>query len=435
MIYILAPYSLKLNTTSRNRILSFYRAFKKRGLSVAIISPPLHVNIDEWYSQKGEDNLGLDVVYMPDAKTGLLRFLASKCNRRFKAYFFVLKSLLNPILTSKRFNKSGKKDVALEKLALSPQDVIISSHPSPFSLNIANRLVNDYGCKLIVDYRDPWTYGYNSVDVPQFASVVKKKMERKFENSLLEKASAVTVISEKLRAYFPEAIRQKTYVVKNGSNAFHIDPDKIQDGCDMLRFVYLGRIYNQQLQNDSFFKVIRQFIFDNNVNSQEFEMLFVGANNKKLIEVIRKNGLEAYVKVLPTVKIESAIEIGYTASAFLHLRYGDANAIYTSKHADYLALQKPILLPVSDGGALASSTKNSGGFVCDSISDFRPVLQELWGKYKGGKSFKIARSKAFLFAISREAEAEKVVQIVGGLARQDSAVRQAGVFTSLPVFV
>ena len=411
MIYILAPYSIKLNTTSRNRIISFYKALKEQNIDTAIISPSLLVSLNTWYNQEGEDYSDLNVIFLPDIKLNMIKLAATRQRRQLKVIYFILKSLVSPFLTYS--NPLTLKKSGLDSISFSSKDTIICSYPSPTSITIANTITNKYGCQLVLDYRDPWTFGYHSVDLPKFASHIRKKLERAFENSLLRRAKAITVISANLKRALPQELQFKTFVVRNGANSHYIDPDKIQPHSDKLRIVYLGTIYNQQLKDTVFFEALINFIKVNAIQREDFELIFIGPNNSKIFEVIKKNDLELYTRVVPTLNIQQALQIGYTASAFLHLRYGKANEIYTSKHADYLALQKPILLPVSDKGVLAANIlENNAGYVCRNEEECYNALLELWQKYQRGESFKIPRSKEYLYNISREAEAEKLVEII-----------------------
>src|SRR5690606_31230016 len=114
------------------------------------------------------------------------------------------------------------------------------------------------------------------------------------------------------------------------------------------------------------------------------ELVFAGsARNKRLLQLLEKYQLRDFSLVTERMNLDDTMKESYRASAFLHLKYQGRKTVYPSKHTDYLALQKAILLPQTDEGVLAASiTENEAGHVCRSFDDFYSALLTLWCKYE-----------------------------------------------------
>jgi hypothetical protein len=95
----------------------------------------------------------------------------------------------------------------------------------------------------------------------------------------------------------------------------------------------------------------------------------------------------------------------------LHLRYGKKKEVITSKQADYLAFQRPILLPMSDEGDLAESILNHhAGYVCKSKEECLIALEKVWDKFIKKENLFIPQSDEFTKSISREFIADKFAE-------------------------
>ena len=122
---------------------------------------------------------------------------------------------------------------------------------------------------------------------------------------------------------------------------------------------------------------------------------------------------------MPFAKLAPVLQ---NACAFLQLKYGSRTGIITSKQADYLALQKPILLPMTDHGDIAQSIiENKAGYVCNSKEECLAALNELWRKFQNKESFVIERPADFHYKLSREYEAQKLVAIIKELMDEQSS--------------
>lgn len=437
MIYILAPYSLEINTTSHNRILSFYRAIKQKGLAVKVIYP------GEAWDKKWFIGQVKESATLADNKDFIqiipkLNFLERLAFRSPVAE----KSWLVWLLVSKLFYFLHRRDIYYPGKSLldffgeshlAADDILIASGPA-FSLhNAAIDLAKKYQCKLMLDYRDPWTFGYPPLEGNRLFFWLSRKMERRSELEGLKLSKWISCVQESAINYFPAGFREKIRVIRNGANLSLIEAGEIVDRPPKFRIVYLGTIHQSQLKEAVFFRAIRQLINERRISPDLLELVFIGASRSHALpERIAEYQLNEYVSVTKRMSVRQAMRHAYSASVLLHLRYGNISEVLTSKQADYLALQKPIFLPVSDEGELARSIReHQAGYVCHNFEECYAALEELWEKHVRGESFRIPRSEEFLYSISREHEAEKLVRLVADALQTDPSSKKEDICTSL----
>src|SRR5690606_8137834 len=108
----------------------------------------------------------------------------------------------------------------------------------------AFKLASHLNLKLVLDYRDQWTYGYQNLQGIKSDYKLKRAILRKTEESLLKKASLITTVSKTLKSYFPSEFQHKIHVIPNGSNYEESDIREKEDKT--FNIVYTGTIYNDQ---------------------------------------------------------------------------------------------------------------------------------------------------------------------------------------------
>ncbi len=289
----------------------------------------------------------------------------------------------------------------LSFLKLNKEDTIIALG-GPFGLfNTAYKIHKCFNTKFILDYRDPWTYGYPPIDGSSIFHFIKKHTIRKRENRILEKATLIFTVSESLKKFFPDVYKSKIKVIPNGSNYKDVN---INNSPKTFDIIYLGTMYDIQINDSTFFDVLAQWI----LNKENVRLIFLGSNNSvKLKELISSHKLDKYTLI--TRRFAKDIVSSYleNASLFLHLKYGNRKDIITSKQSDYLSFRKPILLPFTDFGDLEESINtNNAGYVCNSREQIKVVLDKLYEKFLNGMIETTTYSDV---SNSRESWAKKVI--------------------------
>ncbi len=322
-------------------------------------------------------------------------------------YFFTGEEIFD---LGKEFRNFIKKT----NLTLTPADKVLVSYPSMAIHNLGFILKKKYGCKLILDYRDPGIYGYRQISENKVVSFLRKLFLKKRELKNLHQADEVTTVSDSIKALFPTEYHPKITVIKNGYFCQKANLSLIKPSNGVFKIVYLGTIYSIQLVDQTFFKALRVFIDQHNIQPHQLQLKFVGAaSSLKLAEIINHYKLDPYTLITPRLAIEKAYEELYDASLFLHLKYGDRQAIITSKQYEYLAFQKPILLPLSDDGDLKESIlKYNAGFVANSKEEIIAILAKQYHLHLKNKPQIITRTAAELYELSRTAQEKKLHNLI-----------------------
>jgi hypothetical protein len=380
VVFIL-PY-LNANTTSSNRFYSFIKAFsKKSDIQVRVLEVIYPLTKSYFSGLDIHQNLFNYETEKINPLFNSLQRLGFYFNNLGKSWGWRICQLLHLIFYQRDIFYPGniefkkKSDVGV---------IIVSGGHYSFFIS-ANQLAKETGYKLVLDYRDPWTYGYAPIDGLKFIHLLKKRICRNSEDILLNCADLITTVSKSLKDFFPKQFHFKIYITPNGSNYSIDEARSLNNKNDVFKIVYLGTIYNIQLKSELFFKAFSDFLRDK--NHTKIQLIFLGANNSKLKSIIHKYKLQE--SSLTTQRLSREVVLDYLreASVFLHLKYGDKNQVITSKHADYLIFRKPILLPENDFGDLQDAiTAYKSGFICSSYQEISDTLNMLWEKFKEGNN-------------------------------------------------
>ncbi|MFC5283699.1 hypothetical protein [Pedobacter alpinus] len=411
-IVLILPY-LNVNTTSAERFKSFIRAFE--------LNNSLNTNVITFdYGIKKSYFLGLETTpadsFSPKnyqiikVKLNLIQSLGVRfLNNDFKKLWRIFQ-LLHLIIYQKDifYPNFSLNDLNIE---LKNNDYIFTSG-SHFSLfEIAENLSKKFGLKLILDYRDPWTLGYNPIDGLSVIHYLKILISRKKEIKLLNSAFLITTVSESLKSFFPLHYQSKIKIFANGSN-FLIEEVEKQTQTKTFQIVYAGTIYREQLQDETFFESLQGFVVNKKTENIKLKFLGVG-DNKSLKKLIKKYNLKNITSYTHRLKRDEFLLQMNNTSIFLHLKYGNKKDVISSKQAEYLMFNRPILLPVSDNGDIAESIlKNKAGFVCNNQSEVLKALESIWTKFKNQENLYLNRIETYNFNISREKIAKDFVNMV-----------------------
>lgn len=313
----------------------------------------------------------------------------------------------------REFDKYKKKT----NINLTKEDIILVSFPSLAIHNLGYALKQEFGCKLILDYRDPGVFGYQQIEDNKILSFLRKRFLKRNELRNLKAADLIVTISASIRNLFPEKYRDQIEVIRNGFDFKKINFNLIKNHPYTFKLIYLGTVYNDQLEDTTFFKAIRKLIDLHVIQPQYFQVKFVGTGESlRLKEIIRHYHLEPYVQVSQKMPIEQVYTELYSAAMFFHLKYGNRKEIITTKQYEYLAFQKPILLPVNDDGDLEESIKRyQAGYICENENDIIQFLKQSIDNHFQNKPARVERTEAELYELSRQGQEEKLLKLIDKL--------------------
>lgn len=405
-IYFLLTHPKGIGTYNF-RIFSFVKKLVERNKEIYILS--FKYPFKSFY-EFGEEVLGFENLYRNlSVKYNFIQILVGFM-QTFGIHPFFQRILyaLNIIIYKKDlWYVSLSKSSYFKKRELD-YDVFVASGGPGSVLDMAYEIsIQNPKTILFLDYRDPWNLGYNLLGTSSAIHRFKSQFMRKRELKILERANHITVVSESLKNFFPKDIQLKTTVIQNGSNYNQdyilplINPKPI-----IFNLIYVGTIYNEQLEDETFFQAFS--IFKKNLgNTKEISLKFIGSKrNRKLVSILEKYNLLDVTEILDRVGSKELLPYLLNASMFLHLRYAKNSKIITTKNSDYLLFRKPILLPVSDNGDLSESIlKQKSGYICNSVESNVAVLLKEFKKNETNLSIIINLDKDLSY-LTREKLAE-----------------------------
>jgi hypothetical protein len=407
-VFLFSFWFLPDNRTAVNRVKYFKKKFIEANIDLHL------VYCEDSLPQSHQNNLFYKIPYVHFFYKFSRFLLKKQWLTLYKIiHFFYIISKKRDVYDFYRNYKAVESQMAT---IYHKNDVVITSAPPYSALNVGYYLKRKYGVNWIIDYRDPWTLGYSTLGHSNFADKLRKLIQRKEELKFLESADHIITVSDSLRRMFPERFQHKIHIIPNGANTDEMDFSKINSTPKSFSIVYAGTMHSQQLENIYFFDVVRKFISNEKIHPENFKIHFIGAaDSAELKSEINKYQLEEYVNCTSRVQLNVLYGYMYNASLFLHLKYSERDKIITSKQYDYLALQKPILLPESDNGDLEESIlNNNAGYVCNNKDQLYQTLHQEYYKFINNKDIRIHRDDHFLHQISRNYASDKLMELLYG---------------------
>lgn len=408
-------YDLRINQTSTYRYFSFLNSLNESqittiGLGIYFPFKP-HPNTDQTKNSNHHsfDNCMILEIDQLNLTQSLLYYIdKAKTSFSIKKIFLALHIILYKV------DQWFVKPSNFKNMNAKPS--IIVSGGSGGIIKTSYLLSKKYNAKLILDYRDPWNFGYNLLETNNLIHFFKRKFTLKTEIKILEYAHHITTVSESLKNFFPKKYHHKITVIENGSNFEQKDiVPQINPTPAKFSINYLGTIYNDQLFEDVFFEAFSDF-YRNIENKHQISLNFIGADkNENLKKMIKKYNLEGITNITKRVNKEDLMPYLTDASIFLQLRFKGRSEIITSKITDYLMFRKPILLPVTDEGDIAEAIrKYNAGYVCNGAKETLNALYSEYTKFLNKKDCRINMDKD-LSQISRTEVSKKLIDIINNL--------------------
>lgn len=409
---LILSYDFRLNQTFVWRYLSFIKKLHHKGYSV------IGVGLNFFYQPHPlvplEKSIQLDLKQITIVDVKYMNWLQKVLSFLDRKHFpFSLKKIFLALhIVFYKVDQWYVEQKNLKHLAQNPS-IIISGGQGGI-IKSAYLLSKKTHAKLIVDYRDPWNFGYHLLETSPLIYRFKRKFTLKTELQILDYAHHITTVSESLKSFFPEKYQHKITVIENGSNfEQHEIIDLINPTPSTFNITYLGTIYNDQLADETFFQALREFYYSKSeIDSSKIQLKFIGSDkNEKLKSLIKKYNLSNITTITKRLNQEDLLTHLVNASLFLQLRFKRRSKIITSKIADYLMFRKPILIPVSDEGDIAERIKKyDAGYVCSNDAEVINALENEYQKFLNKQDITL-RKEDFSW-LSRSEISNKLIDVI-----------------------
>lgn len=269
-------------------------------------------------------------------------------------------------------------------------EAIITTGP-PHSVHLIGlKLKKKFGLPLIADFRDPWTNIFYNKFFPRTKRT--KIKDKKLEDSVLENADLVTVVSNGLSEEFKDRAK-KIEVVYNGFDPADI-PETILEKTEIFRLSYIGNFKpNQNIK--SFWEVISELKNEIPDFSTNFRINLTGNLNSGLFEFIEKYDLKDIVETNSYVAHSDAVKLMVNSGLLLFIIPNtDSNhLIITGKLFEYIASGSPVLSIGPIDGNASEILRDSGRDEMIGYSEKDKIKEQIKKYYSlwldnSGKLFK-----------------------------------------------
>ncbi|RNB56991.1 glycosyltransferase [Brevibacillus gelatini] len=238
--------------------------------------------------------------------------------------------------------KLGREIMRREKI-----DVIFSTSGPVTNHLIAEKLADEFGCKWVADFRDPWTQNMHTSGIAW-----REQLEERMEARVMAKADAITTVTATFAKNFREKHQERIKRLELIYNGFdqadfqELVPSHAAPG--KFHAVYAGILY-QKRNPRLLLRAIRELIDEGQVDRQDVLLSFAGvfdypgySENRDCVEAL---GLADIVRVLGNLPHKEALGLMKAADALLLIGdvSADAGAYIPGKLYEYMGIGNPIL--------------------------------------------------------------------------------------------
>ncbi|MCD4680879.1 MAG: glycosyltransferase family 4 protein [Bacteroidales bacterium] len=249
-------------------------------------------------------------------------------------------------------------------LAKNPVNAIVSTGP-PHSMHmIALGIKKKLSIPWLADFRDPWTNidFYHELKLTSWADSIHKRME----NKVLRLADKVVSVSWNWASDFEKITKRKIDVVTNGFDESDFE-NLNKNLSEKFSIVHIGAM-NKDRNPINLWKVLSSLIENKPGLKNDIEILLIGKNDFSVLESIKENNLESYLKTINYLPHNEVVD--YTSNAQLLLlalnNTPNVMGIIPGKIFEYLASKRPILcLGSVNGDSARIIMKTQSGKVVD----------------------------------------------------------------------
>ncbi|MFC1872239.1 glycosyltransferase [Chloroflexota bacterium] len=252
-------------------------------------------------------------------------------------------------------------------------DVIYSSFGPSVSHFVASVLQRKTGIPWIAEFRDPWSFNVLVRKVRPF-----NFFERKLEEWTIKHCNLIVTISKILADRLEKLHSKEVVVIPNGFD----DEDYLENIQLTHKFTitYTGHVYHGKGAPNPFFEAVAELMQEGMISSENFEIRFLGSNNKQTIfNLTEKYNLSKVVDFRGFVSLKESIKMQKESTVLLLLSwYGpDGAGVLPSKLFEYMGAKRPILALAFRNGETDNLLQQSGcGVVANEIEEIKDILKK-----------------------------------------------------------
>jgi hypothetical protein len=396
------------NTSSIQRVVSFYRQLKHKGWDVVVLTADTRIYINK---SENINYFGIDWNDVHRAK-------AFDASRDFSIKGKHLSYLSLPDKFSSWIPYAyilGKKLIAKHQ-----PDIIWSTSPGPSANLIAHLLKKKSGIPWVADYRDPLLYLHDP------AGGIIDFVHKKIDSKVVKNANLITfatqAVADKYSSYYKNEKSIKCEVINNGfeESNFEILEDNItqinsEHTDKKFTLYYAGALYASGRDPSLIFEAISKLKQQNVISEDNFQLVFQGSGDgAEFSELLIKLNIEKLIHYLSPIPFMDALEAMIKADALLVIQDERFNLQIPGKIYEYLRTYRPIIAKTPINSATGQLCQlYDGCTICNDITEMTAALKSVFTK---GRQQKEIRN---LNSLTRAHGANKLVEIFDSITKDN----------------
>jgi glycosyltransferase involved in cell wall biosynthesis len=308
---------------------------------------------------------------------------------------------------------------ALKIIEEEQADLLVTTGP-PHSTHLTGlRLKENTGIRWLADFRDPWTNVYYNDMLPRTART--RRIDRNYENAVLGKADALTVVSPGMKDEFSDR-NTNIHVVMNGFDLADMYGKVMGSGPEsdgLFRLTYTGNFKPNQ-HVPALWEGICELLGDDAGFAKDFSLRFVGNVDSSVPEYFASQGISSNLEIVDYVPHAEVTRIMSSSSLLLFVipQARNNELIITGKLFEYLASGRPVIPVGPPGGDAAAILRETSRDEMISYSDktgFKELLMRYYKEWKNSGGELPSLDSSMLEKYTRKSSAEKMAGIMHDL--------------------
>ncbi len=282
-----------------------------------------------------------------------------------------------------------------------PVDMVISTGP-PHSMHlIAMPLAAHFRITWLADFRDPWTNidFYKDLKLSGWADA----RHRRLEKEVLQRADAVTVISESMASDFYRIMPRKYEVITNGFDPGDIDQNIPVIHDSKFSIAHIGTLVSTR-NPISLWQALKELLVEENGLANDLEIKLVGKVDFQVTSSLEEYGLSQFVRRIDYMPHDEVVKCQRQSQVLLLIINNTPNArmILTGKFFEYLAAMRPILCLGPDDGDAARILHDTNAGLLSGFGDTATMKRNILKFYENYKTGNLVSGSRGIDRYSRQ---------------------------------
>lgn len=291
-------------------------------------------------------------------------------------------------------------------LVRSEQVDLIFATGSPWEAVVAATWAADSTKRpLIVDFRDPWSFGPNALNLPTWVRIADEKIEAE----VLRRAALLTVTTEATRdKYAAMGHARRIECIRNGYDpALNIVPKP----ADVFTMVHFGNCYGRRSLS-SFLKAAAQLVHHGKIDRTNLRILNLGRVSEEDLALAKELGIADQFEFRTVLPYDEGLAVVAGANLALVPAFGDDPWFIPGKFYDYVAARTPILA-ISTSPELDALVENTALGWVHSATDIDGLAKRIltaWETRNRGQTL-VEPNESVIASLSARNGAKKLAKL------------------------